>query len=155
MRFAIVGTLVLAGLAIPFVAIKPPTSTAVSSQARLRAISKFRGDPDQPGKNTLALPDIDRDLGPMLAAVEDYAHRAYPAKDIPMQASLNALAGFRNVQRMSMGRRGAGGSSSTWQLIGPDKANVPDILTFSGSQYFASRPNHRTCDRSRLQYTQL
>ena len=137
-RFAIVSTLVLAALAMAFVAIKSPTSTAVSSQDRLRAISKFRGDPDQPGKNKFALPDIDRDLGPMLAAMEDYAHRAYPAKDVPMQASLNALAGFRNVQRMSMGRRAAGGSSSTWQLIGPEKANNPDILTFSGAQYFTS-----------------
>jgi hypothetical protein len=137
-RFAIVGTLAFAALAMAFVAIKPPTSTAVSSQNRLRAISKFRGDPDQPGKNKLALPTIDRDLGPMLAAMEDYAHRAYPAKDVPMQATVNALAGFRHVQRMSMSRRAGPGTSGTWQLIGPDKANNPDILTFSGAQYFTS-----------------
>jgi len=136
-RFATVGTLLFAALAIAFVAIKPPTPTLTSSQDPHRAISKFRGDRDQLGKNKLTLPG-DRDLGPMLAAMEDYAHRAYPAKDIPMQATLNALSGFRNVQRMSMGRRSAPGSSGTWQLIGPEKANNPDILTFSGAQYFTS-----------------
>jgi hypothetical protein len=136
-RFATVGTLLFAALAMAFVAIKPPTPTLTSSQDPHRAISKFRGDRDQLGKNKLTLPG-DRDLGPMLAAMEDYAHRAYPAKDIPMQATLNALSGFRNVQRMSMGRRSAPGSSGTWQLIGPEKANNPDILTFSGAQYFTS-----------------
>jgi len=136
-RFATVGTLLFAALAMAFVAIKPPTPTLTSSQDPHRAISKFRGDRDQLGKNKLTLPS-DRDLGPMLAAMEDYAHRAYPAKDIPMQATLNALSGFRNVQRMSMGRRSAPGSSGTWQLIGPEKANNPDILTFSGAQYFTS-----------------
>jgi hypothetical protein len=137
-RFATVGTLLFAALAMAFVAIKPPTPTLTSSQDPHRAISKFRGDRDQLGKNKLTLPGVDRDLGPMLAAMEDYAHRAYPAKDIPMQATLNALSGFRHVQSMSMGRRSAAGSSGTWKLIGPEKANNPDILTFSGAQYFTS-----------------
>src|SRR5215475_10079275 len=136
-RFTIAGTLLFAALAMAFVTIKPPTSTLTSSQDPHRAITKFRGDPDQVGKNKLTLPG-DRDLGPILAAMEDYSHRAYPAKDVPMHATLNALAGFKHVQRMSMGRRAAGGTSGTWQLIGPDKANNPDILTFSGAQYFTS-----------------
>jgi hypothetical protein len=137
-RFATVGTLLFAALAMAFVAIKPPTPTLTSSQDPHRATNKFRGDRDQLGKNKLTLPGVDRDLGPMLAAMEDYAHRAYPAKDIPMQATLNALSGFRHVQSMSMGRRSAAGSSGTWKLIGPEKANNPDILTFSGAQYFTS-----------------
>jgi hypothetical protein len=136
-RIAGASTLVFAAAAMAFVAIKPPNSTLMLSQDPHRAINKFRGDPDQVGKNKLAVPGIDRDLGPMLAAIEDYAHRAYPAKDVPMSATLNAAAGFRHVQRMSMGRRPPG-SSGTWQLIGPDKANNPDILTFSGAQYFTS-----------------
>jgi len=141
-RFTIAGTLLTAALAMAFVTINPPSSTLTSSQDPHRAITKFRGDPDQVGKNKLTLPG-DRDLGPMLAAMEDYAHRAYPAKDVPMHATLNALAGFNHVQRMSMSKRAAGGAaaggtSSTWQLIGPDKANDPDILTFSGAQYFTS-----------------
>src|SRR5262245_42592378 len=107
-RFATAGTLLCAALAMAFVTIKSPTSTLTSSQDPHRAITKFRGDPDQVGKNKLTLPG-DRDLGPMLAAMEDYSHRAYPAKDVPMHATLNALAGFKHVQRMSRGRRAAGG----------------------------------------------
>ena len=132
-RFATVGTLLCAAIAMAFVAIKPPNATPVSSQDRLRAINKFRADRDQLAGNRRALPG-DQEGGPLLAALEDYAQRAYPGKDVPMSATINALAGFRHVKAMSMGRPSAG----AWQLVGPDKANVPDILTFSGTQYFAS-----------------
>ena len=117
-----------------FVAIKPPSPTLASSQDRLRKLSKFRGDRDELGGNKRTLPGIDRDGGPLLAAMEDYAHRAYPAKDVPMQATLKAITSFKRVKAMSMGPSPAG----AWQLIGPSKADVPDILTFSGTQYFAS-----------------
>src|SRR4029077_8658565 len=137
-RITSASTLLTAAAAMAFVAIKPPGPTLASSQDRLRVTSKFRGDRDAAGGNKRTLPGIDRDGGPLLAAMEDYAHRAYPAKDVPMSATINALAGFKHVQRMSMGRGSAGGSSGTWQLVGPDKANVPDILTFSGAQYFTS-----------------
>ena len=76
----------------------------------------------------------DQEGGPLLAAMEDYANRAYPAKDVPMSATLNAITSFRNVRANSMGRPSVG----SWQLIGPSKADVPDILTFSGTEYFAS-----------------
>ena len=117
-----------------FVAIKAPSPTLASSQDRLRTISKFRGDRDELGGNKRTLPGLDRDHGPLLAALEDYAHRAYPAKDVPMSATLNAIASFTQVRAMSVGRPAAG----AWQLIGPSKADVPDILTFSGAQYFTS-----------------
>jgi hypothetical protein len=116
-----------------FVAVKPSGPT-LASQDRLRAISKFRADRDELGGNKRTLPGLDRDSGPLLAAMEDYAHRAYPAKDVPMQASLNAIASFNHVKRMSMGRPSAG----AWQLIGPSKSDDPDILTFSGVEYFTS-----------------
>jgi len=136
-RVATVGTLLCAAIAMAFVAIKPPNATPVSSQDRLRAMNKSRADRDQLAGNRRALPG-DQEGGPLLAALEDYAHRAYPAKDVPMSATINALAGFRHVQRMSLGGRSAPKPSGAWQLVGPDKANVPDILTFSGTQYFAS-----------------
>ncbi len=117
-----------------FVAIKAPSPTLASSQDRLRTISKFRGDRDELGGNKRTLPGLDRDHGPLLAALEDYAHRAYPAKDVPMSATLNAIASFTQVRAMSVGRPAAG----AWQLIGPSKADVPDILTFSGTEYFTS-----------------
>jgi hypothetical protein len=117
-----------------FVAIKPPSPTLASAQDRLRKISKFRSDRDELSGKKRTLPGIDRDGGPLAAAMEDYAHRAYPAKDVPMKATLNAIASFRRVQAMSMGKPSVG----TWQSIGPSKADVPDVLTFSGTEYFAS-----------------
>src|SRR5262245_59455827 len=133
LRMAGAVTLMSAAAAMAFVAVKPSGPALASSQDRLRAINKFRGDRDELGGNKRTMPG-DQEGGPLLAAIEDYAHRAYPAKDVPMQATLNAITSFRHVRAMSMGRP----SVSAWQLIGPDKANVPDILTFSGTQYFAS-----------------
>jgi hypothetical protein len=134
-RIASASTLLTAAAAMAFVAIKPPGPTLASSQDRLRVTSKFRGDRDAAGGNKRTLPGIDRDGGPLLAAMEDYAHRAYPAKDVPMWATQNALTSFRHVTAMSVGKPSAAGA---WQLIGPSKADVPDILTFSGTEYFAS-----------------
>jgi hypothetical protein len=128
-RFATVGTLLFAALAMAFVAIKTPTRTVASSKDRLRATSKFRIDRDQ----VRARPG-DLEGGPLLAALEDYAHRAYPAKDVPMRATLNAITSFRQVRARSMGKPSPGG----WELIGPSKADAPDLLTFSGAEYFTS-----------------
>lgn len=142
-RFGSAGTLLFAAAAMAFVATKPPNPTLASSQDWLRNVSKFRGDRDELGGNKRALPGLDRDQGPLLAAMEDYAHRAYPAKDVPMTATLNAIASFRQVQAVSsslrtkarsMGRPAPG----SWQLVGPSQANFPDILTFSGAAYTTS-----------------
>jgi len=133
LRMAGVVTLLSAAAAMAFVAVKPPSPSLASSQDRLRKMSKFRGDRDELAGNRRALPG-DQEGGPHLAALEDYAHRAYPAKDVPMEATLNAITSFRHVRAMSMGRPSVG----AWQLIGPSKADVPDILTFSGTEYFAS-----------------
>src|SRR5438105_1521007 len=113
-RITSASVLLTPAAAMAFVAVKAPGPTLASSQDRLRTISKFRGDPDRLGGNRRTLPG-DQEGGPLLAAIEDYAHRAYPAKDVPMQATLNAIAGFRHVRAMSMGRPAAG----AWQLIGP------------------------------------
>jgi hypothetical protein len=121
-----------AAVAMAFVAVKPPAPMLASSQDRLRAASKVPGDRD--GGNKRTLPGLDRDHGPLLAALEDYAHRAYPAKDVPMSATLNAIASFTQVKAMSVGRPSVG----AWQLIGPSKADDPNILTFSGAEYFTS-----------------
>jgi hypothetical protein len=133
-RIATAGAFVTGAVAMAFVAIKPPSPTLVSSQDQLRKIGKYRGERDEPGGNKRTRPG-DQEGGPLLAALEDYAHRAYPAKDVPMQATLNAITSFRQVRAMSMGRPP---SAATWQLIGPSKADVPDVLTFSGTEYFAS-----------------
>jgi hypothetical protein len=133
-RIASASTLLITAAAMAFVVIKAPSPTLVSSQDRLRTTGKFRGgNRDKSSGNKSTRPG-DQEGGPLLAALEDYAHRAYPARDVPMTATLNAIASFRNVRAMSMGRPSAG----TWQLIGPSKADAPSILTFSGTEYFAS-----------------
>jgi hypothetical protein len=64
-------------------------------------VSKFRGDRDEIGSNKFALPGPQRERDPLSAADEAYAIRAYPAKHIPLQLTLNAQAAFRNVERRS------------------------------------------------------
>ena len=133
-RIASATTLISAAAAMAFVAVKTPSPTVASSQNRIRNANKLRVDRDELGGNKRTMPG-DRDGGPLLAAMEDYAHRAYPAQDVPMPATLNALAGFRHVKAMSMGKPSTAGA---WQLIGPSKADDPNILTFSGAEYFTS-----------------
>lgn len=140
-RFATVGTLLFAALAMAFVAIKPASQTLASSQARIRNVNKFRGDWDVFGENKRTLPGIERDRGPLLAAWEKYVHRAYPKRDIPVRATRNAIAGFRQFSDRAIRERAfapLGVGPSAWELIGPSVANVPDILTFTGTEYVTS-----------------
>jgi hypothetical protein len=80
----------------------------------------------------MASPPLGED--PTGAAAEDFLHRAYPAADLPFSATLNAIAGFNQLQSNSTGEAPVG----TWSLIGPSTANFPDILTFSGEEYSTS-----------------
>jgi len=67
-------------------------------------------------------------------AAEAFLIRAYPATDIPSDASLAARAGWA---ALSAGAH----SSGSWQLIGPSKATYPSVLNpflFDGAQYVAS-----------------
>ena len=118
-----------AAAAMAFVAVKPPDPSLATSQDRLRAISKFRGDLDELGGNKRVMPGPERDRGPLSAAEEQYDIRAYPATEIPFQLTLNAQAAFKTVKT----RSSANSNIGTWTLIGPSTANDPDILTFSGA----------------------
>ena len=116
-----------------FVAVKP-SSRSLSGNER-RDVSKFREDRDKSGGNRRALPGLERDRGPVAAAEEHYANRAYPASDIPFSATLNAQAAFNKVKA----RAGSTKAIGNWALFGPSKgADFPDILTFSGTAYTAS-----------------
>ncbi|HEY3179007.1 MAG TPA: exo-alpha-sialidase [Casimicrobiaceae bacterium] len=74
--------------------------------------------------------------GPLLAAEEAYANRAYPAADIPMTLTLNAQAAFDDIKGRGVGR--GKNVPGQWTLIGPSTANFPAILTFSGADYTTS-----------------
>ena len=123
-----------------FVSTAPPTLLVAGKsdgdEDAFSRFSKFRQDPDQLLGSRLGLPGIERDGGPLLAAEQDYANRAYPATDIPFSATLNAQTAFKKVKA----RSGSSPSSNigTWTLIGPSPESVPAILTFNGASAFYS-----------------
>jgi len=132
LRVAVAGTLVLAAVALAVTA----TKTSGPLQARKStvnedAFSKFRQDRDQLPSSKFALPGVERDGSPRLAAEEDYANRAYPATDIPFSATLNTRTAFQKVQTRSNSNPNS--NIGAWNLIGPSTGNVSDILTFSGA----------------------
>src|SRR5438874_44365 len=135
-RATTVTVLLSAAAAMAFVSIAPPSlpvpgKSAVDEDAFSR-FSKFRQDPDQLLGSRLGLPGIERDGGPVLAAEQDYANRAYPATDIPISATLNAHAAFKKVKARSTTATSSS-TSGTWTLLGPSPESVPAILTFNGA----------------------
>ena len=92
-------------------------------------------------------PEIDR--GPITAAQERYANRAYPASDIPFKLTRDAKKAWANV--MSMSRP----SANPWTLIGPSGGDFPDILTFSGREVHHLGSHHCVGDRAELQAQRL
>ena len=140
LRMAGVVTLMSAAAAMAFVAVKPSGPMLVSLQDQPRTISKFRSDPDELAGSKRTLPGLERDRGPLLAALEDFAHRAYPKRDIPTHATRNAISGFKQFRERAVRERAftAQAPTTTWQLIGPSIPDVPDILTFTGTEYVTS-----------------
>src|SRR5436190_2552936 len=138
LRIAGVVTLMSAAAAMAFVAVKPSSPLLVTnSTSNNQATAKFREDREELFKNKRALPGPERDGGPLLAAELEYANRAYPAKDIPFSAILNATTAWTNVRGRGVGR-GPNAPTSAWTLVGPSTANFPDVLTFSGAAYTTS-----------------
>src|SRR5882724_7592152 len=115
------------------------SSALLSEKAdqKRQATNKFRQDRDQLSGNKRAMPGPELRLGgPLTAAEEDYANRAYPGTDVPLAATVNAHAAFNQVKAHSQAndtRR-----PGQWTLIGPSSANFPNILTFSGAAYTTS-----------------
>ncbi|PYL68870.1 MAG: hypothetical protein DMF28_05315, partial [Verrucomicrobia bacterium] len=121
-----------AAAAMAFVAAKPsgPFLSGKSDNTD-QAINKFRQGRDQIGGNRRAMPGPETDRGPIAAAEEDYAKRAYPASDVPFKLTVDAQKAWASVKSQ-------GPSAGVWTLIGPSIANFPDILTFSGRDYTTS-----------------
>ena len=112
------------GAVMAVVAVRTPHST--SSPPTLGFAFK-KGDSDMmPGGNKKALfgPNEVRwaDYTP---AVEAYLKRAYPASEVPWEATIAAKDGWESLSREAH-------SAGTWQLIGPSEANVPGVLNALG-----------------------
>src|SRR5437588_10457524 len=131
-RFSTAAVLLSGAAAMAFVAINPSGPFLLGkSDNTHHPVNKFRPDRDQIGGNRRALPGPETDRGPMAAAEEDYARRAYPATDIPFTLRLNAQKAWANAKSLAP-------SAGVWTLVGPSIPNVPDILTFSGRDYTTS-----------------
>jgi hypothetical protein len=132
-RFTIAGTLLSAAVAMAFVAAKPSGPFLFGKSGNTnKAINKFRQDRDQTGGNRRTMPGPEIERGPVTAAQERYANRAYPASDVPFKLTRDAQKAWASVLSMSQPSAGA------WSLIGPNGGVFPDILTFSGRQYVTS-----------------
>ncbi len=90
-RFTIAGTLLCAAAAMAFVAVKPSGPFLLGKSGNTdQEIKKFRQDRDQMGGNRRTIPGPEIDRGPIIADQERYAHRAYPASDVPFRLTRNA-----------------------------------------------------------------
>ncbi|HMC28383.1 MAG TPA: hypothetical protein VKM56_11385, partial [Verrucomicrobiae bacterium] len=139
LRLFTAGTLISAAAALGFTAVKmssPPS--LVDSSRHAEALSKFRQDVDESLGNKVSRPGISRDRGPHSAALEKFHLRAYPAADVPSEATRNAIAAFKQFQASSPAVAAPEAPVGPWKLIGPKTAVFPDILTFSGAQYITS-----------------
>jgi hypothetical protein len=134
-RFATVGTLLFAALAMAFVAVKPSIPFLTQSGSK-NAINKFNQNRAQLFRNKLAIPGPEQDGGPTAAAEEAYANRAYPAPYVPFALTRNAHGAWANVMARAPGR--GVNALGAWTLAGPSTANFPDLLTFSGAPYTTS-----------------
>ncbi len=74
--------------------------------------------------------------GPLAAAEESYANRAYPTGEIPLALTLNAQAAFNTIKGRGVGK--GKNVPGQWTMIGPSHANYPAVLTFSGADYTTS-----------------
>jgi hypothetical protein len=132
LRMASAVTLMSAAAAMAFVAAEPSGTFLLGQSGNTdRSINKFRHGRDQSGGNRRAMPGPETDRGPVAAAEEAYAHRAYPASDIPFKLTVNAQKAWANVMSLAP-------SGGVWTLVGPSTPNDPDILTFSGRNYTTS-----------------
>ena len=92
-----------------------------------------KGDPDA---NVEMTTGNGNEKGPQSEAEAEFLERAYPADEIPLEATLNAQAAFNLIKAKGVGRgRNVPGQ---WSLIGPSTANYPGVLTFSGADYTTS-----------------
>src|SRR5262249_36779607 len=132
LRMASAVTLMSAAAAMAFVAAQPSGPFLLGKSANAdQPINKFRQGRDQSGGNRRAMPGPETDRGPMAAAEERYAHRAYPASDVPFKLTVEAQTAWASVKSQAP-------SAGVWTLVGPSTPNVPNILTFSGRQYTTS-----------------
>src|SRR5438067_290722 len=97
LRMASAVTVISAAAAMAFVAVAPSGPFLLGKPDNTdQAIDKSKRGRDQIGGNRRALPGPETDRGPVAAAEEQYAHRAYPASDVPFYLTVNAHKAWTN-----------------------------------------------------------
>ena len=137
--FAFAAALLLVGAAIAVA-----VATHGSGSTRVALTPKaMSGDPDA-GASLKETP-FELKNGAVRAEEEKYRHKAYPAKEIPHQATVAAGNAFMKVQKefeASLARTPVDGAnppvSGQWQAYGQPSANFPGVLTFFGADYTTS-----------------
>jgi hypothetical protein len=126
-RHAVAGMVALA-LAVAAIGLVAKTRASRSLKSRADAIVFKKGDPDviKAGRNAESAFGANETRGPDSSPdIQAYLIRAYPAAEIPMEATLAAQNGWASL---NAGAHSAG----TWQLIGPSKATQPGVLNALG-----------------------
>lgn len=125
--------LVLAAAAIGLVTVRA-SRTSLLVSARADAIVSKKGKPEAipARRNVEAIPGAANESrgADWSPGIEAYLQRAYPAAEIPLEATLAAQQGWASLN--------AGAHSpGTWQLIGASKATQPGVLDVlgDGAQY--------------------
>ncbi len=141
LRIGVAVTLVIAAVAMASVAVKTSTPPlAGKSDQKREVLTKFRQDRDAVSENARTVPG--RERGPLAAAEEDYAHRAYPAADVPFKATRAAQKAWSDIKARNSSKtlrsKQPLSPVGAWSLAGPSMANFPDVLTFSGTPYTTS-----------------
>ncbi len=127
-----------AAAAMAFVAAKP-SGPLLGKSDNKDAINKFSQRRAESFRSKMMMPGPEREGGPMSAAEEDYANRAYPAAYVPFALTRNAKTAWTNIMATAVGKGShAPSASGAWTLVGPSIANFPDVLTFSGASYTTS-----------------
>ncbi len=135
-RGRLAGTLTLVS-AVAVVALMAANASrllsAASSAGKTPAVMKVSQHDAGKLRNKMAMPGPELEGGPMAAAEEDYANRAFPAAYIPFQLTSNANKAWGKLKgNKNKAKAGA------WTLVGPSSADFPDVLTFSGAAYTTS-----------------
>jgi hypothetical protein len=136
-RLAVAGVvaLVLAAAAVGLVAVRQSRESR-SLKARADAIGSKKGDADRikPGRNAETVIGANEyraaDSSP---DVEAYLKRAYPADEVPWEATIAAQNGWAALKASKH-------SAGSWQLIGPSQATYPEVLNVlgDGAKYIAA-----------------
>jgi len=102
--------------------LKHPFAAKLSAQD----VAGNRGEPGE---------DVKAGENPIGAEEQNFLEHAYPASDVPFQATVNALTAWKQLKGKSNKGKNTVGQ---WTLAGPSTANYPGVLSFSGAAYTAS-----------------